>query len=289
MRRFSYRHGAYFCLLVLAIFAAVIWIRIFSLSPQEILTVAVLDVGQGDSIYIRSPSGVEIVIDGGRGSSLLRELPKQMSFGDRTIDAIIATHPDEDHIGGLVDLVPRYRILHFIEPGIFKDTAVARALQAEVDAAGIARSRGYRGMWLDLGGGVRLDILFPDFDVSELASDKTNEGGIVARLTYASTSMLFMADVSTPVENHLVEIEGEHLASDILKVGHHGSKYSSGESFLSIVAPQFAIISVGQNRYGHPTEEAIERIRAEGAELLRTDEEGTIVFTSDGTNFTRRD
>jgi competence protein ComEC len=280
-------HAPYICVVLLALISLSVWVQIFSIPKLGPLKVAVMDIGQGDSIYIQSPTGVEVVIDGGPSSAVLRELPKVMSYGDRTIDVVIATHPDADHIGGLVDLLPRYTILNFIEPGIVGTTATSKKLEAEVDENRVARTKAYRGMWLDLGGGARLDILFPDFDVTTLAAGKTNDGCVVARLTYKNTSALFTCDASVEVEDHLLAISSSTaLKSDLLKVGHHGSRYSSGADFLAAVAPTYAAISVGaNNRYGHPTEETLSRLAAQHIKTYRTDEVGAIVFVSDGNSF----
>jgi competence protein ComEC len=271
-------YGAYICLMLLLV--------ISQPAPGE-LVVAVLNIGQGDAIYIKSPSGIEVLIDGGPDSSILRELPRVMSYADRTIDAVIATHPDADHIGGLVDLVPRYEIKNFIEPGIPKGTATAAKLQEEVAAKNIPRTLASRGMWLDLGGGARLDILFPDFDVSNLPDNKANEGCVVARLVYKNTSALFTCDISAEIEAHLLVIASStELQSDLLKIPHHGSKYSSSDAFLAAVNPDFAAVSAGErNRYGHPTEEVLSRVSAHGIQIYRTDEFGTVIFVSDGNDF----
>ncbi len=283
------QYGAYICFALLAVIALSIWLRIVTAPKAGELTVAVLNIGQGDSIYIQSPTGAEVLIDGGPNSSLLRELPGVMAYADRTIDAVIATHPDADHIGGLVDLIPRYEIKNFIEPGIPKNTATSQKLEEEVDAAHIPREKAYRGMWLELGGGARLDILFPDFDVSKLSDDKANEGCVVAHLVYKNTSALFTCDASSDVEMHLIAIStSTDLQSDLLKVGHHGSKYSSSNAFLDMVAPLFAAISVGKNRYGHPTEEALSRLAAHHIQTYRTDEFGTVIFVSDGESFIKK-
>ena len=283
------QYGIYICFFLLTLTTLYIWLIIFAQPKTGELVVTVLNIGQGDSIYIKSPTGVEVLIDGGPDSSVLQELPKVMAYGDRTIDAVIATHPDADHIGGLVDVVPRYTIKNFIEPGISKNTATAKKLQQEVSEKNIPRVKAYRGMWLELGGGARLDILFPDFDVSTLSDDKVNDGCVVAHLVYKHTSALFTCDAPFEVEEHLLAIStSSALKSDVLKVGHHGSKYSSSNEFLEAVDAQFAAISVGQNRYGHPTTEAINRILAHGAQLLRTDESGTIRFVSDGNTFIKK-
>lgn len=281
------RVGLFVCVLFLALATLFIWLNVLTEPKPGDLTVAVLNVGQGDAIYIKSPTGVEVLIDGGPDSSLLRELPKVMSYSDRTIDAVIATHPDADHIGGLVDLLPRYTVKNFIEPGIPKNTATSRTLEKEVDEFSISRSRAYRGMWLELGGGAYLDILFPDFDVSTIAESKSNDGCVVARLTYKNSSALFMCDASFEVENDLLaRYASTALQNDLLKVGHHGSKYSSGDAFLDEVAASTAVISVGKNnRYGHPTDEALGRLQAHGAKIYRTDMDGAVIFVSDGESF----
>ena len=284
MQKFwSYR--AYIFFGFLSLVTAAIWVAVFAATPSGVLTVAVLDVGQGDSMYIESPTGQQLVIDGGPGSALLQALPDVMPMGDRSLNAIVETHPDADHISGFIELLARYSVALFIKPGIEKDTATARALEQEVADKKIPTYIARRGMWLELGGGAEFRILYPDRDVSH--TTKTNDGGVVARLVYGKTTVLFMADVSSAVESRLVLLDGAGLKSDILKVAHHGSKYSSASAFLSSVSPASAIISVGKNSYGHPTDQALSRLEAYSGEILRTDQAGTIVFVSDGENFVR--
>lgn len=285
----AWRYRAYVALGLLVFVTVGIWFAVWQEEGRSgVLTIAVLDVGQGDSIYIHSPTGVEVVIDGGPDASILRELPKVMKLYDRELDAVVATHPDVDHIAGFIDLLNRYTVKNFIEPGVPKDTVTAKRLQEEVDENKIPRHQALRGMSLNLGGGAYLKILSPDFDVATLSPSKANEGGIVMQLTYGSSTMLFTADVSNKVEAHLLEVDGENLDSDILKVGHHGSKTSTDSEFLEAVTPDIAIISVGEgNRYGHPTEDVLGRLAAENIKTLRTDLEGTIKFISNGGEFVR--
>lgn len=287
---FARRYVAYIILGVLVLATLAVWSAVFAATPSSVLTVAVLDIGQGDSIYIESPTGVQILIDGGPDGSLLRELPRVMSFSDRSIDAIIATHPDADHIAGFVDLIKRYAVGELLEPGISKSTVTAQALEDGIDARHIPRVKASRGMWLDLGGGARLDILSPDFDVSTLPEDKANEGCVVAHLVYGDTSVLFMCDAPMDVEDHLMAFGSTtQIKSNILKVGHHGSRFSTGDAFVAEVNPSVAIISVGaHNTYGHPTQQTLDTLAAHTIETLRTDEEGTIEFTSDGKEFVRK-
>ena len=265
-----------------------VWVCVFAAAPRGLLTIAVLDVGQGDAIYIESPTGVQVVIDGGPDSALLRQLPKVMPQFDRSLDALVATHPDLDHIGGFVDVVGRYSVGAFVSPGIPKDTASATALEQKITDNHIPRYVARRGMTLDLGGGASLEVLYPDRDVSRLNQNIANEGCVVARLVYGEVSMLLACDMSADMEAHLLELGAGELASDILKVAHHGSKYSSSEAFVAAAKPAFAAISVGaRNTYGHPAQPTLERLEAAGAQVLRTDQEGTLVFTSDGSRLWR--
>jgi competence protein ComEC len=252
---FLRRYFKYIVLLALAFVALGIWGAASAETPPGVLTVAVMDVGQGDSIFIESPTGVQIIIDGGPDDSLLRQLPKLMSLADHSLDAVVETHPDADHVAGFVDLLKRYSVGVFIEPGIPKPTLTATTLEKEIDQEKIPRAIARRGEWLDLGGGARLNILFPDFDTSKLSSNNANEGCIVSRLVYGNTSMIFMCDAPFDVEDHLMEISSStELASNIIKVGHHGSRFSTSDAFVTEVNPTTAVISVGaHNTYGHPT------------------------------------
>jgi len=260
-----------------------VWGAVFAVTPRGVLTVAVLDVGQGDAIYIESPTGVQVVVDGGPGSAVLRQLPRVMPLFDRSIDALLETHPDSDHIGGFVDVVGRYAVGAFVEPGIPKDTEAAQTLEREITDTAIPRYIARRGMTLDLGGGAALEILYPDRDVSRLNQNIANEGCVVARLTYGMTSVLLTCDMSEAMEKYLLELGAGEIRSDVLKVAHHGSKYSSSDAFVAAVAPAFAAISVGKgNTYGHPGKATLDTLETHGAQVLRTDQEGTIVFRSDG-------
>lgn len=274
----------------LSIFCVCVWTLVYGQTPSDVLTFAVLNIGQGDSLYIEGPTGIQIVVDGGPDDALLRELPKVMPQFDRSLDAVIETHPDADHISGFIDLLKRYQVGAFIEPGIEKDTITAQTLEKEIKDNHIPRVIARRGMWLDLGGGAQLKILFPDYDVSHINQKADNDGGIVAHLVYGKTSVLLTADISSVVEDHLLAIStSTDLESTILKVAHHGSRFSSEDSFVSEVAPQIAVISVGaHNTYGHPTERVLEMLAAHNIQTLRTDLYGTIVCTSDSAQFTCR-
>ena len=274
--------------MVLALATAAVWYAVYAQTPRGALVFATLNIGQGDALYIESPTGVSVLLDGGPDASVLSELSKVMLPFDRTIDAVIESHPDADHIAGLVDVLARYHVGAFIEPGIPDSTATSKALEQEVADEKIPHYIARRGMLLDLGGGAYLQILFPDYDVSHLPSTKTNEGAIVARLIYGKTSVMLTADAPFSTEDHLLALDGGGLQSDILKVGHHGSKYSTGSAFVAAVHPSLAVISVGaNNKYGHPSQLALDTLASFHIPILRTDQDGTLIFESNGQEFWR--
>lgn len=255
--------------------------------PSAVLTVSFLDVGQGDAILIESPTGGQMLVDGGRDRAVLRELPKRMGPFDRSIDVVVETHPDADHIGGLPSVFERYTVGSFIEPGIPNDTNVTAAILASADAEpGIQKIIARKGQHIDLGGGAYAEILFPDRDVSTY---ETNTGSIVMRVVYGETSFMLTGDAPSQIEDYLVGRDGKALKSDVLKAGHHGSRYSTDDLWLATLAPSIVVISAGvHNSYGHPATETLERIRSEGAEVLSTLGNGAVVLQSDGETITAR-
>jgi len=259
-----------------------IWNAIFIETRNGILTVVFLDAGQGDAIFIEAPNGNQVLIDGGPNKSVLRQLSKVMPFYDRSIDIIIATHSDKDHIGGLPDVLQRYTVDFILESGAKNDTGISRAFESAILQNKIKRIFAKRGMAIMLDDDVFLNILFPDRDVSEVES---NTASIVAQLVYKNTEFMFTGDSPKTIEEYLVFLDGEKLRSDVLKVGHHGSKTSSSESFVGYVSPEYAIISAGaDNSYGHPHKEVVEILNQFGSAILNTKDNGAIIFKSDGEN-----
>ncbi len=257
-----------------------VWSIVLSENGSDVLTVAFLDVGQGDSIFIEAPSGSQMLIDGGRGRAVLRGLGKVMHFYDRSIDVILATHPDMDHIGGLPEVFKRYKIDNFIESGVHDDGADNLSLHRAVEKEGLKPIYARTGMRVELDKDVTVYIIFPDRDVSYVDA---NTGSIVVKLVYKDSSFLFTGDSPVSIEKYLTALYGEQLKSDVLKLGHHGSRTSSSEIFLSAVNPKYTIISAGcHNSYGHPHKEVLERIEHLKIEKVSTCKLGTIIFKSDG-------
>ncbi len=252
---------------------------------NKYLKVVFLDVGQGDAIYIEAPNGRQILIDGGPDAKLLLSLAKVMPFADRTIDTIIATHSDMDHIGGFPLLIDNYKITNIIENGVSTDSKIYSSLEEKILKNKINKIIAHRGMRiiLDEKKNIYLDILYPDRDISKFDS---NDGSIVGKLVYGESSFLLTGDASLYVENLIGWNENDiTLDSDVLKLGHHGSRTSTSILWLEKVSPEVAIISVDKNnKYGHPHKEILDRLSSMNIPFLSTSDKGNIIFKSDGIN-----
>jgi competence protein ComEC len=219
------------------------------------LKVYFLNIGQGDAIFIEAPYGNQMLIDGGADKAVLRELGKVMPFFDRSIDVVMETHPDADHIGGLPAVLNRFDVGVFLEPGVSSDNTIDEEIARIRETKNTESIRAREGMRINLRGGAVFDVLFPNVDVTRF---ETNTASIVGKLVFGSTTAMFTGDSPQSIEKYLVVRYGERLKSDILKAGHHGSRTSSSREFVESVRPQFVIISAGlNNRYGHPHAEVI--------------------------------
>lgn len=268
----------YFILFLLIINITIFYL-IFCLSNNT-LKVSFLDVGQGDAIFIETPNGRQMLIDGGSNASVLRELGKVMPFYDRSIDVLVATHADQDHIGGLVEVLRRFKVDLFIQTNTTSTSAFYLELENIIKNKNIKEEIIISPEIISLGGGAEFDIIFPD---KNTAGWKTNDASIVGKLTYGSNSFLLTGDSPQKIEKYLVSKYGEFLKSDVLKAGHHGSKTSSSEIFIKTVSPTYTIISAGlNNRYGHPSPESLAIFNSFQEKILQTLGVGMIKFKSDG-------
>lgn len=271
----------YFLFLFSAVLGAVL---LLMREPQSdgLVRVHVLDVGQGDSIFIQAANGKQLLIDGGKDSKVLAELAKVMPRGDRSIDVVIATHPDADHIGGLPLVLERYRVGLFLTSQVSTDTEVFKSLQEIIVDENISSFFVRRGMNLQLDATLATDfsILFPDRDTTGW---DTNTASVVGKLKIGNRSALFTGDSPVSIEKYLVEEGGKNIDIDILKLGHHGSKTSSSEEFLRATSPRFAIVSAGVgNRYGHPAKEVMGLVKKLNILSVSTQDAGTITLTTNG-------
>jgi competence protein ComEC len=263
-----------------AVGALLVWLAVLSL-PDGRLHVAFLDVGQGDAILITTPVGHQILIDGGpTATDLTWRLGQEMPFWDHSLDMIINTHPDADHLAGLVPLLDRYQVNQALGPDVGSDSSLYREWETQLAEAQLTPTIGQTGMQLSLDSGVTATILSPGSATSDI--DEPNNHSIVLHLRLGRISFLLPGDIEAPVERNLVWSHAP-LAATVLKSPHHGSKTSSSEAFLEAVNPQVVVISVGaDNQFGHPSPEVLDRYAERGSSIFRTDEHGTIEFSTDG-------
>ena len=278
---FSQRNLQYALVAVFVIVNIFIWSAVTRADQRGMLTVAFLDIGQGDAIYIEAPNGNQMLIDGGpSGGALLRALGQVMPFWDRSLDVVLATHPDQDHVGGLPAILENMNIENVVTTENTATTGVYRAFEDDVSKEGARRVLARAGERIILDDGVVLEILFPNKNAKGW---DTNTGSIVARLSYGETSFLLTGDSPQSVEQYLVNRETDKIHADVLKLGHHGSKTSSSKLFLSAVDPEYAVISAGKdNKYGHPNKEVLDLLEQFKIQTLSTIDRGTIVFETKG-------
>lgn len=271
-----HRKAIYFSLAgLLALSLILAGISFYSL--RQDLKVIFFDVGQGDAILI-SRGFNQVLIDGGpSGQVLLEKLGKYVPFWDRKIEIVVTTHPDADHIGGLVDLMRTYQIGEIIDTQTQSESQVYKKYREIIDAEKINELEGVADVNIKIGEDAEMKIMSPAENYNPNEKD-TNLNSIVARLTFGENSFLFMGDLPAEGEQALISKKSE-LSSNVLKIGHHGSKYSMSSEFLQAVNPRDAIISVGAtNRYGHPAPEILERLKNMSINIFRTDERGDIIY-----------
>ncbi len=242
----------YFLILI----AASIWLAVFSIDDR--LHIIACDVGQGDAILIQKNT-TQILIDGGPNKSVLTCLGKYMPFYDRQIELVILTHPQADHYGGLLDVFKTYNVAKFAEYNRNSSSPDYRVLQ----------NAGVLPINLTKGTKMRLGLIYLDIVV------ESKEQGIVTLLRYLDHKALFMADVENKVSDELSE-NSEIQNTEYIKLNHHGSKNGITQKLLDAVKPKTAIISVGKNSYGHPSEEVIRILSDMNIKIKRTDQLGDI-------------
>lgn len=233
----------------------------------------VLDVGQGDAILVRHGSA-DILVDGGPDSAVLRRLGEVRPFWDRRIEVVVLTHPQQDHLRGLLDVIEREKVGLVLLPRIPAESQTFQRFIALLRERNIPVRAAFAGQRLTAGD-LSLRVLAPDAELLRRAKTNANIGSIVLRGNAPSFSFLLTGDIEAPTEQYLVQHAGSALDVDVLKVPHHGSKTSSTPQFLRAVSPFVSLMSVGEgNRYGHPHKAVLERYPANA--FFRTDEEGTV-------------
>jgi competence protein ComEC len=263
---------------VIAIFIANTFLITQSL-PHK-LSVSFLDIGQGDSILIKTPTGHTMIIDGGPSNTVLARMSEKLFYFDRDIDVMVATHPDADHVTGLIPVLQKYDVHAIVQSGETSETGVFEQLNMMVDGEHADMHTADVGDVIDFQDGVTATILHP---YSGEHFKDTNSASVSMTLRYGDETFLLTGDLPSDKEPFLLSSNLLPKNITVYKAGHHGSKYSSGDALLSYIKPDYAIISAGKdNKYGHPNPEAIARLQKYAKQILSTIDRGTISFLTDG-------
>lgn len=258
-----------------------VWQFVFGLNSN--LKVVFFDIGQGDSIFIETPQKHQILIDGGPSSKVVEKLGKQMPFWDKTIDLVILTHPDYDHLKGLLDVLDNYKIQNILWTSEKSEgkTFESWLLKIKQENANIVLAKSGT---LVLAGKAKMEILYP-LELPKQDLQNNNITSIAAKLSFGNTNLFFAGDINKKAEQDII-LQDIDIKANVLKVSHHGSRSATSQEFLASVQPEIALISVGKkNNYGHPHQEVLSNLLEFGIKVKRTDELGDIKITSDGGNF----
>ncbi len=264
----------------------IVWMFVFvDAKERDVLEIDFYDVGQGDAIFIETGNGKQILVDGGPSSIILEKLGEEMPFYDRYIDLVILTHPEYDHINGLIEVIKRYNIGAIITNGVVRDTNQYKEWIKIIEQENIPIYIAQLGGQIVFGDDVEMDILYPFENLNGKEISNTNNSSIVAKLIYKDFEILLTGDIEKSVERKLIDSNLD-LQADVLKVAHHGSKTSSTEEFLKAVDSVLNIIQAGKdNKYGHPHDEVLARMTAD---IFVTGKGGDVRVLSNGLRFSAR-
>ncbi|WP_415331801.1 ComEC/Rec2 family competence protein [Clostridium perfringens] len=242
------------------------------------LMISYMDVGQGDAAYIKV-NGNDILIDAGPRSNSKELLEQLKAKNIDDFELVIATHPHEDHIGGMVDVFKEYEVKAFYSPKITHTTKTYENLVKAVKDEGLKTKELKDGMVIDLGEGAKFEVFTPQKSEYE----ELNDYSPIMKLSFGDTSYLFTGDAEKLAEEEALAKYKNSLDSDVIKFGHHGSSSSSSNAFIEAVSPKYGIISCAKdNKYGHPHRETLDIIKKYNIKTFRTDTDGEIILTSDG-------
>lgn len=246
------------------------------------LMISYMDVGQGDAAYIKV-NGNDILIDAGPRSNSKELLEQLKAKNIDDFELVIATHPHEDHIGGMVDVFKEYEVKAFYSPKITHTTKTYENLVKAVKDEGLKTKELKGGMVIDLGEGAKFEVFTPQKSEYE----ELNDYSPIMKLSFGDTSYLFTGDAEKLAEEEALAKYKTSLDSDVIKFGHHGSSSSSSNAFIEAVSPKYGIISCAKdNKYGHPHSETLDIIKKYNIKTFRTDTDGEIILTSDGKSIT---
>lgn len=279
----KYDYRTRFALFLFVLFWGIFFLFFFSqYFRPHLLKVSFYNVGQGDAVFIETPERYQILMDGGPGPAVLEEIAKDMPFYDRTIDLVIPTHPDADHIAGLIDVFERYDVKTVALPYLRSDTLISKRLLRTVagEHSNIKEAVHKEFQKIELPGDVHFEIVNPR---QSLRDKSENDASVVSLLSYGNITFLFLADIGAKKEREIIPLLPQGI--DVLKIAHHGAKSSLNSEFFRAVSPELSVIPVGENRYGHPSREVIAALESIGSRVWRTDRDGTLTILSDGKKY----
>ncbi len=258
-------------------------LQFVTLAPSNKLLVYFLNVGQGDAALIKYPTGERLLIDTGKDSTLFRELDKVLPWYDKRIDYVLITHGDLDHVGAMMDLLDRYAVSKIFVSEFFGQIDIEKEIQTRVQSEPAQIHMLKAGDTLTFGTTIQnqFKILHPDSNCMNQYKNE-NDCSLVGLLTYGEHEFLFTGDIGKEVERQILNQIPESI--EVLKVAHHGSKNSTDEQFIQKIKPQHAILSYGENKYGHPAPEVITTLTNASSTIWKTKEATTIVAASSGTS-----
>jgi len=259
-----------------------VWYSYFSPENKN-LRVTYLDVGQGDSTLIQFPDGKVALIDGGPDKKVLEDLGRKLPFYKRGIDVVFLSHPHADHMVGLIYVLQRYKVGRVVVTEGIHETPEYREFIDIVKNKNIPMTLAREGVAFDFSGGVKMNTLYPHTGIS---SDNPNDLSEVLLLTFRNNEFLFTGDLEKDATESMLS-RSKKLRVDVVKVPHHGSKDAYDENLYAMLKPEVAVISVGENKYGHPSPMTLSFFEKIGIKYFRTDKEGDISLFSDGNNVIR--
>ena len=282
MQGINKKHYYLFVLGILFVFNILAWIVVYDFNKPKYLEVTFFDVGQGDSIFIQTPRRTQILIDGGPSSRVIEKLSKVQPFYDRSLDFIISSHPDSDHLVGLVDVLKIFKVNLIGSNGTISSNPEFAEWQTQISKNNISPKVLKLGQRILVGKNLYFEVLAPLISFENKEVSDFNTSSVVLRMVYKNNSFLFTGDASKTIEEKIASTN-QNIKTDVLKVSHHGSKTSTSDKFLKAVNPEIAVIEVGKNnRYGHPHQEVLERLKTYAIKILRTDELKDIKIISNG-------
>lgn len=253
----------------------------YSRLPQKYLEVDFLDVGQGDSVLIKTPQGQNILIDGGPDNSVIYQLGRTLSFFDRQIDLIILSHPQADHLTGLIEILKRFKVKKILITIAEIDTLEYLIWQNLIKEKDIEIINAQKISDIKLVDNLKLEILYPFSNINLEKLEDINDSSIILKLSFNDIDFLFTGDATYKIEEELI-VNNINLEAEILKISHHGAKNATSKEFLEKVKPVLGVISVGENKFGHPAFRTLKSLEKQKVLVLTTKEQGTVKILSDG-------